>query len=150
MDRGPRGLGPGGCVPQAKQISRVDLLRDPTDTLVPPGAEAISLHHGNEYAMTIDGPRWADDISVYRTHDEGSAVIAFYDHELRASGWRTDEVFLTTEEDDARQWCKGPISFRVGIESRGSRIYSPYFDGFPTVFMTSISGGDTKIGCPSQ
>lgn len=138
-----------GCAMQAKQVSRGDLLKDPADALAPPGAEALTLHHGNEYAMTIDGPRWADDISIYRAPEETSTVMSFYDRELRRSGWQTYHVFLTTEEDDAREWCKGPLSFRIGIDSPDSQIYGRYFEaGFRTVFMASISGRDTKLPCP--
>lgn len=138
-----------GCSATTSPITRAQLRNDPASSLTFPGADPISQHEGDEYRMTVDGQRWADDTSVFRTREDASTVVAFYRDHLAGSGWQSYHAFRTTEESEATAWCKGPMAFRVGIARPASDVYGKYLEnGSHSVFIVSIAGRDPKIPCP--
>lgn len=138
-----------GCSATTSPLTRAQLRNDPASSLTFPGADPISQHEGDEYRMTVDGPRWADDTSVFRTREDASTVAAFYRDHLVESGWQSYHAFLTTEESDATAWCNGPMAFRVAIARPASGAYGKYLEnGFRSVFIVTIAGRDPKIPCP--
>lgn len=132
-------------------MTRSELSQDAASNLVAPSAEAIYTHQGREYQMTIDGPRYADVTSLYRSHASPDQISEYYAEQLSRLGWIAPyRAFRTTLETSARAWCKDRMLFRLGIRDPGDPGNAEYFSGgHKTVFEIALAGRDTAIQCPT-
>ncbi len=81
-------------------------------------------------------------------------VHTFYDRELVRLGWKADPIAARTSTVEllAWGWCKGAMTFRIGVEDQPRAFKPEFYRGqtFRTVFDARIQGRDPARGCPAR
>jgi hypothetical protein len=141
-----------GCIgPAHPSLELRELQADPASRLQMPGSERLA-HFEREQGNTVEGPQFAHDTFLFGTQAAMEEVLAFYDRELRVSGWTRDDFAVTQATTELRSWgwCRPRKAFRVAIERPGARVYAPdVMKGrtFRTLFDAGLQAVDQGSKC---
>jgi hypothetical protein len=117
--------------------------------------DAVDLgHFWSEKRETFEGSQVAFDAHVFGVQVGDIDVRTFYERERDRLGWKPDRMAgaIDSVELAAWGWCKGAMTFRIGIQDQ-PRAFRPEFckgQTFRAVFDARLMGQDPALGCPGR
>ena len=128
------------------------LLQDPAASLAMPGADLLGPGPGmSDIQPNRGGYDPAQVVWWYGTQASVPEVFAFYDRELRATGYAYIPfgAVQTTTESDTWNWCKPQAAVRLGVIIQAKYDLAPRLQGrsYRTVLREFLIGRDGSP-CP--